>query len=653
MWLPLAVLVHIFYLTCSVGIQNHLFRAGHSQGKADQAISETSPAHHERVVVNDHGAAKLMRTTASAKSQSNISSSKMFKESRSTHRRGVMRPSISLEIADAHHTDLRMRLVAAQIVDAEDKPKQFKKRKVETAETWRFRGPKPFALLGDLRYTHGQKEKELERLMEKLHLEFFKKKEMGHSQLAQARSMFYRAVGDYSKLTGRDHPPEFLFEELPEVPAGSSSEDEEEKDNDAKDDPCAMLRVNGTDTIDKPLGVGVEATSGGSNVLDEELAEESAPFVLAPLLEANLLSFRATPTPASSIPVHAELIQQDPDSDDYEDTAGARRQQGVPDTADRAAIVGSRRRRTKPQDGTTNAPLLCAVSHPEMLGDGNCDGGLYNTAECNYDGGDCCEAECRPAKHECGTSGYQCLGARIAAKVGYSFKCSRDKLIQFSDYLNLLRDELTMGRSMFSARCTQLKEEEHNNYAQAFNLGIELQYNAAVRSAAAEVSGPIFFMDCTLWDTEIGSDWFGALVSHEMGHTAGYSHPSFKLDYIQFDSECENIGADLCPGHCKLASSACQNHMMHGSQFCGFAGCKTTCVHADYCFSMPERAPECFGFEKVHSRGDTMYELEANTLRLTAQGLGWSGACQPLVALPFMLAAAAVLPVIGGAGPFF
>merc|ERR1719502_1080511 len=40
---------------------------------------------------------------------------------------------------------------------------------------------------------------------------------MGHSRLAQARLTFYKAVSDYKKLTGKDRPENFDFEELPEL----------------------------------------------------------------------------------------------------------------------------------------------------------------------------------------------------------------------------------------------------------------------------------------------------------------------------------------------------------------------------------------------------------------------------------------------------
>jgi hypothetical protein len=40
-------------------------------------------------------------------------------------------------------------------------------------------------------------------------------------------------------------------------------------------------------------------------------------------------------------------------------------------------------------------PSTCTVPNPEWIGDGFCDAyGQHNTADCNFDGGDCCEGKC-------------------------------------------------------------------------------------------------------------------------------------------------------------------------------------------------------------------------------------------------------------------
>ena len=44
----------------------------------------------------------------------------------------------------------------------------------------------------------------------------------------------------------------------------------------------------------------------------------------------------------------------------------------------------------------------CGVERPCFIGDGYCDGEKYNTPECNYDGGDCCNETCTDGEmHSC------------------------------------------------------------------------------------------------------------------------------------------------------------------------------------------------------------------------------------------------------------
>ena len=51
----------------------------------------------------------------------------------------------------------------------------------------------------------------------------------------------------------------------------------------------------------------------------------------------------------------------------------------------------------------------CNVAHSGWIGDGYCDkDGNYNTAACQYDGGDCCSSTCRNAGYTCGVNGWDC-----------------------------------------------------------------------------------------------------------------------------------------------------------------------------------------------------------------------------------------------------
>lgn len=71
----------------------------------------------------------------------------------------------------------------------------------------------------------------------------------------------------------------------------------------------------------------------------------------------------------------------------------------------------SRDNKAKDRIGSQDRVLSgqCNVARPHWIGDGYCDRpGNYNTAACQYDGGDCCSSTCKDAAYTCGYVGYDC-----------------------------------------------------------------------------------------------------------------------------------------------------------------------------------------------------------------------------------------------------
>jgi len=69
----------------------------------------------------------------------------------------------------------------------------------------------------------------------------------------------------------------------------------------------------------------------------------------------------------------------------------------------------------------------CNVNHLDWIGDGYCDQGVYNTPECNFDGGDCCEESCVDAPiggHECGYVEYNCIDPEYSSGNGEISFCA-------------------------------------------------------------------------------------------------------------------------------------------------------------------------------------------------------------------------------------
>jgi hypothetical protein len=633
------------------------------------------PAHH----VEEQPTRKMASDASAAKSKTSAHTP-IMRSAAEPKRRGALQPP-----APAHNSKVAKRAKSSTRKETfqakaplpigktgKKNARAHKSRKPQTrqsADGWKFRGPKPLPVLEDHRLSDKEKKLELERLMEKLHYEFWLKKDMGHSRLKQARDNYYKTLADYSKLTGVAYQEHFELEALPEVQGISEiQEDEVEEADEASSLGSAVLCGNSEPTC---LGASICVIPSEHQQLCEDakvatqaeeqycpcyrywqqcaltLSECGGPgdgtqfqpghddyafYACLASSETETCTWGQNgqvPTLLSwnhMIAPDQQAVAEPPNNGDLMQLQGSqnvsdvRRERLEQDMRGHGFVLDPllERREGKDPPGTNNAPPNCEVSNPEMLGDGNCDGGAYNTESCNYDGGDCCDSDCRPALHHCGMGGYACQGTRVGVAYDGDFKCDTGKLEQFKTIFETMRDELTLGNARQETnQCDHLTKEEHNNVVQAFNSGVLLGYYADVVQASAVRGGPNLYVNCKLWDEDMNSnpEWFGSLVSHEMGHAAGYSHPKFSGQ--TYESECENIGSDYCHGHCMEWTSACENHMVFGSESCGFAGfgCKTTCVHSDYCFSLPERVTECLNYMKVHSRADqTFWEKTGNTV---------------------------------------
>jgi len=73
---------------------------------------------------------------------------------------------------------------------------------------------------------------------------------------------------------------------------------------------------------------------------------------------------------------------------------------------------------SSPTDVPTKAPTGCTADYDVWIGDGFCDPAPYNSWECSWDGGDCCEETCvtnqTNTKSTCGMNGYTCLDPMTA-----------------------------------------------------------------------------------------------------------------------------------------------------------------------------------------------------------------------------------------------
>eukprot|EP00930_Biecheleria_cincta_P039094 TRINITY_DN26898_c0_g1_i1.p1 TRINITY_DN26898_c0_g1~~TRINITY_DN26898_c0_g1_i1.p1 ORF type:complete len:637 (-),score=87.69 TRINITY_DN26898_c0_g1_i1:71-1981(-) len=484
-----------------------------------------------------------------------------------------------------------------------------------------FQGPKPLPVLQDDRMSLAAKETELSRIITKLQAEFWMLKYFGSSRLHETAEDFDTAQTEYEQLVGHRHPHHSLLEDVPDGylelgdtksnktgDAALAASDNRSSGLDAA--PACLAKCPATagqvtcQAAESDRWTNTQRCTCLSHWLHcaESLCDPSNLQADATFWEA-LRSSHLTDCVVGDTALHVAHADWTPEVTEETleaDVNGSREIGGQPKLQGRGSALTVKEINPPSSD--------CKVSHPRFLGDGNCDGGSYNTEECNYDGGDCCEADCRPSRHAC-SGPYDCKQVAKRVRLASNFACDTSELPAFQQFYDEMRERITIGDARLGAsQCQVLTFDEHTDWAQAFNMGVVLKSYPTYLSgtAAADWGGPAMYIACTadIWPSTTRNDEFlGSLLAHEMGHIAGYDHPDFEV--ATFQSECKPLLSTYCSGHCMRWKEACITHLNFGSSSCGFAGlgCQLQCVKDDYCNSAPERFPICLGYEKVHSRG--------------------------------------------------
>jgi len=91
-------------------------------------------------------------------------------------------------------------------------------------------------------------------------------------------------------------------------------------------------------------------------------------------------------------------------------------------------------------------PNCYILENPQWLGDGYCDKeGPYNTAECEWDRGDCCESTCNDGISNCGIAGFDCKDPNIAAAPVHNDGTALCGLVHSTNMHNVANDWTCKG----------------------------------------------------------------------------------------------------------------------------------------------------------------------------------------------------------------
>jgi hypothetical protein len=224
------------------------------------------------------------------------------------------------------------------------------------------------------------------------------------------------------------------------------------------------------------------------------------------------------------------------------------------------------------------APGECSVDFVEWLGDGHCDGDVYNIDSCGWDGGDCCFLTCTPGEYDCDVPLGLCLN---------TLTCQSDESQVGDGYCD--EDSNTELCNWDGGDCCESTCE-----SSAFTCGVESNYDCKI-----ECVGYLTYLGDGYCDSGLNTDncnWDSGdccvqscdtTESFICGQDSSYDcrNPEF------FDpSQCNvQYPSRLNDGFCDATTDS-NGYTDYNSQMCSWDGgdcCKSTCSSGTFTCSEP------------------------------------------------------------------
>lgn len=188
------------------------------------------------------------------------------------------------------------------------------------------------------------------------------------------------------------------------------------------------------------------------------------------------------------------------------------------------------------QDPSVNCQLDDCSGFVEFIADGDCDD-LNNNANCGYDGGDCCPCTCSNGTYVCGDSGYDCQDPSV---VCHTSSPTSGDYEDCDGFLNMIADGYcdpqtnNLDCGWDGGDCCPCTCENGT-----FTCGAEIPYNCLDPNGACATPSPIaaVYPDCAAGSVSLIGDG--------------------SCDSSTNNADCGYDGGDCCPCTCVDSQYTC------------------------------------------------------------------------------------------------